>query len=127
MNIPQGSGTNPPAGHTTSNGMWGPSAAVGSIRFNTTLGAIEVWDGTQWMSVTAKSNPQTWRGWFDYYVCASNATSNAIADRYAQRDYIQQEMQGRFPGRYCVDLAGDTWTLVFDSPEDETWFHLKYE
>ena len=122
MNIPQGSGTNPPAGHTTSNGMWGPSAAVGAIRFNTTTSTLETWSGTRWMAVTT-STPETWLEWFKYYI----NTAVDFDDRYTRRDYIEQEMQGRFPGNYHVDLVSDTWSMVFDTPEDETWFHLKYE
>jgi hypothetical protein len=103
--------------------MWGPSAAVGSIRFNSTLGAVEIWNGSQWLSVTTKSDPETWQEWFDYYI---NAAGN-IPDQYTKQVYIQQEMQGRFPGRYQVDLAGQAWTMVFDTPADETWFHLQHD
>lgn len=121
--IPQGSGPNPPAGHTTSNGMWGPSAAVGSIRFNTTTNAIEVWHGTQWIPVSPPHHPETWQEWFDYYIDASGN----IPDQYTKQVYIQKEMQGRFPGRYQVDLAGHEWVMVFDTPADATWWHLKYD
>jgi len=121
--IPQGSGPNPPAGHTTSNGMWGPSAAVGSMRFNSTSGSIEIWNGSQWITVSRPDHPETWQEWFDYYI---NAAGN-IPDQYTKQVYIQQEMQARFPGRYRIDLAGQAWKMVFDTPADETWFHLQHD
>lgn len=121
--IPQGSVPNPPAGHTTSNGIWGPGVATGAIRFNTTLGAIETWNGLKWIAVTTNSDPETWVEWFDYYISAAGN----IPDWYTRQVHIQQEMQARFPGRYRIDLAGQAWTMVFDTPADETWFHLQYD
>ena len=121
--IPQGSGPNPPAGHTTSNGIWGPGAAAGSMRYNPTSNAMEVWHGTQWIAVSPTPHPKTWPEWFDYYI---NAAGN-IPDQYTRQVHIQQEMQARFPGRYRIDLAGQAWTMVFDTPADETWWRLKYD
>ena len=96
--------------------------AAGTIRFNNTLGVAEIWNGSQWMSVTTKSDPKTWVEWFDYYISAAGN----IPDQYTRQVYIQQEMQARFPGRYRIDLAGQAWIMVFDTPRDETWFNLKY-
>lgn len=123
MILPLCSGPNPPAGNSSSSSFWGPAGALGSLRFNTTASTIEMWDGSQWLAVTAAADPETWLEWFKYYINAGNI----IADRYARRDYIQQEMQGRFPGNYRVELVSETWTMVFDTPADETWWHLKYD
>jgi hypothetical protein len=97
-------------------------AAVGSIRFNNTLGVAEIWNGSQWLSVRT-SDPETWAEWFDYYI---DAAGN-IPDQYTRQVHIQQEMQARFPGRYRIDLAGQAWKMVFDTPSDETWWRLKYD
>ena len=97
--------------------------AAGTIRFNNTLGVAEIWNGSQWMSVTTKSDPKTWVEWFDYYISAAGN----IPDQYTRQVHIQQEMQARFPGRYRIDLAGQAWTMVFDTPADETWWRLKYD
>ena len=99
------------------------SAAVGTIRLNHTTNAIEVWNGSQWLSVTTKSDPETWQEWFDYYISAAGN----IPDQYTRQVHIQQEMQARFPGRYRIDLAGQAWKMVFDTPADETWWRLKYD
>ena len=107
-----------PVGNSTSAAT---TPATGSLRFNTTSNLLEVYTGTVWIAAAA-SSPRTWQDWFDYYIGARGT----IPDRYTKQVYIQQEMQGRFPGNYRVDLAGDDWVMVFDSPEDETWFNLKY-
>jgi hypothetical protein len=69
------------------------------------------------------SDPETWEEWFDYYISAAGN----IPDQYTRQVHIQQEMQARFPGRYRIDLAGQAWTMVFDTPADETWFHLQHD
>jgi hypothetical protein len=97
-------------------------AAVGTVRLNTTLGVAEIWNGSQWLSVRT-SDPETWEEWFDYYISAAGN----IPDQYTRQVHIQQEMQARFPGRYRIDLAGQAWTMVFDTPADETWFHLQHD
>jgi len=99
-------------------------AVAGQIRFNEITKQIEIYTATTWQTLAgAVPEPQTWREWFDYYINASGT----IPDRYTKQVYIQQEMQGRFPGRYQVDLAGDEWVMVFDTPAYETWWHLKYD
>jgi hypothetical protein len=96
---------------------------TGQMRVNKTNLAIEIYDGTRWASIAQNWNPATWREWFDYYI---NAAGN-IPDQYTRQVHIQQEMQARFPGRYRIDLAGQTWIMVFDTPADETWFHLQHD
>ena len=107
-----------PVGNNTS----GPTWFAGAIRYNTTSNLLEVYTGTVWVPASAV-DLKTWQEWFDYYIGASGT----IPDRYTKQVYIQQEMQARFPGNYQVDLAGDNWVMVFNTPKDETWFHLKYE
>lgn len=99
----------------------GQSAVAGAIRFNTINDALEMYDGTNWRSILP--DPKTWKEWFEYYT----NSSGTIADLYTRQVYIQQEMSGRFPGNYRVDLAGHEWVMVFNTPADETWFHLKYD
>jgi hypothetical protein len=100
----------------------GPNWLAGAMRYNTTSNLLEVYTGTVWIPASA-TDLKTWQEWFDYYIGASGT----IPDLYTKQVYIQQEMQARFPGNYQVDLAGHDWVMVFESPRDETWFHLKYE
>lgn len=98
---------------------------LGSLRWNTNTHSIETYTGKVWVSTTPELLT-TWRSWFNFYIeqCCD------MSDRDAQRSYIEGEMQARFPGNYRVDLGGkggQQWVMVFDSPVDETWFHLKYE
>lgn len=103
------------------NGMTGPTTTVtGQVRLNTTSNALEIYTGSAWTQVINKS-PETWQEWFKHHIVQSNDT-----DRYAQKNYLNREMQARFPGDYQVDLVGNDWGMVFDTPADETWFHLKY-
>jgi hypothetical protein len=97
--------------------------AIGTIRVNTTTNNIEVYEGTRWIIAHRPAVPKTWAEWFDYYI---NAAGN-IPDQYTRQVHIQQEMQARFPGRYRIDLAGQAWIMVFDTPADETWWRLKYD
>ena len=106
--------------------MWssngGPTTnSAGALRFNTTIQSMEFYDGQVWMPFN-KTDPKTWVEWFDYYISAAGN----IPDQYTRQVYIQQEMQARFPGRYRIDLAGQAWIMVFDTPRDETWFNLQY-
>ena len=109
--IPLGNNTNRPI-----------ATSAGAMRYNTTTNLLEFYTGTAWVPAGA-TDLKTWREWFDYYISAAGN----IPDQYTRQVHIQQEMQGRFPGDYRVDLAGHNWELVFSTPEDETWFHLKYE
>lgn len=97
------------------------SAHTGQIRLNTTSYNIEIWDGHHWLPM-AGTDLKTWQEWFKYF----GDMSIDGMDRWGKRDYIEREMQARFPGNYRVDLAGNHWTMVFDTPADETWFNLKY-
>jgi hypothetical protein len=100
------------------------SAAVGTIRLNHISNAIEVWDGSYWMAAAPiRPQPWTWVEWFDYYIGAAGN----IPDQYTRQVHIQQKMQALFPGRYRIDLAGQAWIMVFDTPADETWWRLKYD
>lgn len=97
---------------------------IGDVRFNKTTKQLEIYTATTWQTMPPPiPDPQTWCEWFDYYI---NASGN-IPDRYTKQVYIQQEMQGRFPGNYRVDLASNEWVMVFDTPADATWWHLKYD
>ena len=98
---------------------------TGTMWADTTTNRAHVFDGSQWILVLGQTSklPETWQEWFDYYI---NASGN-IPDQYTKQVYIQQEMQGRFPGKYQVDLAGHDWVMVFATPADETWWHLKYD
>lgn len=123
--IPHGSGPTPPPGHSKSNSnIWGTSGATGALRFNTTTNQIEVWDSTQWLTVTSNPDPETWREWLVYH-------SEEIIDHGdldAKLKYILKKMQERFPGNYTIKhLADGKFDLDFCRPEDETWFHLKYD
>ena len=120
MMFPTGFGPNPPPGNSSSLG--GISSAVGAIRFNTTSGGVETWDGTHWLTMASK-NPETWQEWFDYYVdCAVKFKPDSV-----KRGFVHEEMQARFPGNYHVDVVQGAWQLVFATPADETWWHLKYD
>jgi hypothetical protein len=106
--------------------MWSSNSrpttnSAGAIRFNTTIQSMEFYDGQVWMPFN-KTDPETWQQWFEYYITASGS----IPDLYTKQVYIQQEMKGRFPGNYQIDLSGHDWVMVFDNPRDETWFNLKY-
>lgn len=117
--VPQGTGSAPPAG---SGNYMGVSTAVGQIRYNTMRHDMEIWTGTNWHSVS-ESLPVTWPDWFDYYI---NWTSDNL-DLYDRRQQIHRMMQERFPGQYQVDCHNGVWTMIHDTPADETWFKLKYE
>ena len=95
---------------------------TGQVRVNTTNLSYEIYDGTRWQSVVQNWTPVTWLEWFDYYIKSAASAADEI-----RRDYIEQEMQGRFPGRYHIELLNERWTMVFDNPADETWWHLKYD
>ena len=99
--------------------------AFGSLRMNTNINMFEAYDGTNWIPLIvpgAKPNPQTWREWLEKF---ANDLGEALRNR---RDYINANMQERFPGNYRVEReANGAWCLVFDSPADETWWHLQYD
>lgn len=85
---------------------------------------VHVFDGRQWIHVAGyKELPETWEEWFEYYI---NAVDGVVSNS-AKLGYVNEEMQGRFPGNYSVNVAGGEWDLVFETPADETWFHLKYD
>jgi hypothetical protein len=117
--MPQGTG---PAPHLGPGNYMGVSTTTGQIRYNTAAADMEVWTGTNWHSVS-KPIPVTWPDWFDYYVC--DASDNL--DRYQRQQQIHRMMQERFPGQYQVDCHNGVWTMIHDTPADETWFHLQYE
>lgn len=93
----------------------------GAIRFNHTKQTLEVYYTAGWRSFMNLS-PQTWVEWFDYYIQAASY----IEDELLRRDYIEQEMQGRFPGSYRCERTGQSWFMMFDTPEDETAFLLRW-
>lgn len=59
-----------------------------------------------------------------------------LTDEQRSFEYIRTEMQHRYPGPYRVvkiwnpkcrtNLYGVTYTIKFDSPQEETMFRLKY-
>lgn len=78
----------------------------------------------------------TWREVLDYWSQFHSAT------RDTQQKVIEA-MQSQFPGNYTIQADDNRkrvtfktrygvtalqtyYKLVFDTPEDETWFHLKY-
>jgi len=96
--------------------------AVGSLRMNTNINMFEAYDGTNWIPITMPNpDPQTWREWLEKF---ANDLGEALRNR---RDYINANMQERFPGNYEVVQVAGRWDLVFDTPADETWWHLKYD
>jgi hypothetical protein len=106
-----------------------PAAPVnpvaGTIWADTTTNRAHVFDGSQGIQVLggASNLPETWQEWFDYYVdCAVKFKPDS-----AKRGYVHEEMQARFPGNYRVDVVQGDWRLVFATPADETWWHLKYD
>lgn len=108
-----------PAAPTTGS-LAGVSGSIGAMRFNTTSSSLEVYDGQRWQPILGNTNPETWQEWLDYY-------NNEIIDHVDKRQYMNRRMQERFPGAYQVQSTGGQWQLIFDTPADETWFHLKYE
>jgi hypothetical protein len=102
-----------------------PSSAVtGQIRFNSTIQSLEFFDGKIWRT-NGVLNPETWQDWFQYYIYGSE--SIPIRTNDLKREYINQEMRGRFPGAYTVEWVNDDWQMIFDSPEEQTYWTLKYE
>jgi hypothetical protein len=99
----------------------GLTNSTGALRWNTTGNVMEVYTGTRWTPITDDQG-WTWQRWFDYY-CNISVDGQ---DRWSKRDYIEKEMQARYPGNYSVDQDGNKWVMVFDTPADETWFNLKY-
>lgn len=117
--IPNLSITLPVGNSTTSKPM---SPAVGTMRFNSISHQIEAYDGTNWITIAPVIDPQTWREWLEKF---ANDLSVYLTNR---REYINSSMQKQFPGNYHVDLnSNGEWELVFDTPADETWWHLKYD
>lgn len=108
-----------PIGNSTTGRPVAPAA--GTMRFNSITQDVEVYDGTGWQTIVPVVDPQTWQEWLKKF---ANDLGAGLTDR---RDYINRSMQERFPGSYeAVHVAGD-WQLVFATPADETWFHLKYD
>lgn len=101
------------------------SNIAGAIRFNDTTVTLEMYDGTNWRSILP--DPKTWQEWFQHFC-------NAIIDfAPGERDqYVLRKMQENFPGNYTVKSSNDSngaggpW-MEFNTPADETWFHLKYD
>lgn len=99
------------------------TGAIGDVRLNSNNHELEIYDGAGWLPVNQSRQPKTWQEWFKYF----GSTSIDGMDRYGMCDYIEKQMQTKFPGNYRVDLAGNYWDMIFDTPADETWFHLKYD
>lgn len=99
-------------------------SVAGNMWINSVTNQMHVFDGSQWIRVTgAHTFPETWEEWFDHYI---NSVDNFIPNS-VKRGYVHEEMRGRFPGNYHVDIVNGAWTMVFDTPADETWWHLKYD
>ena len=97
--------------------------ASGALRMNTTIQMFEVYDGNNWIPISMpNTDTQTWREWLEKF---ANDLGEALRNR---RDYINANMQERFPGNYRVEQeANGAWCLIFDTPADETWWHLQYD
>lgn len=108
-------------------GGQGPTPARGQVRYNTSQHRVETWSGAQWIPIAqAHEYPETWQEWWDYY-CKQDPTS-VFFKTEGDRKSIERNMQERYPGNYQVgiDIVNDKWIMMFDTPEDETWFNLQY-
>lgn len=112
-----------------------PTATLGAvtapvaaqIRYNTTIGLMEMFNGTHWLPISSVyGNPRTWRDWWKQF------TDRGMVDQIVGDDVMQKHiyrmMQERFPGNYQVvaDPISKEWHMVFDTAEDETWFNLQH-
>lgn len=113
---------------TTAQMPFGPipprGPTIGDMWVDSTNKKSNIWDGTQWLPIGGSHPiPTTWQEWFEYYINFGFDSSHT----YTKRDYVHDEMQGRFPGSYHVEADRGQWRMVFDTPADETWWHLKYD
>ncbi len=100
----------------------------GSIRFNTTNAQMEMFTGSLWLPII--DGPQSWQEWFSYYAREMEhhiSNHEVFEPSTHKREYILSQMQERFPGNYTITDKNASWEMTFNTPADETWFHLQYD
>ena len=98
---------------------------TGQLRLNAHADCMEFYDGQDWIALSENTSSWTWQRWFRYYCNVSDDLDSK--NRRDKRDYIQQEMQARYPGGYRVEMVDKKWQLTFATPADETWWRLQYD
>ena len=97
--------------------------AAGTIRFNHTTQALEVYIAAGWQTVVQAIIPKTWREWLDYHT--EELIDHGSLDHKLL--YVRNEMQERFPGNYTIKYSGEgVFELDFLTPQDQTAFLLRW-